>query len=114
MKVVFVEVVVPQRSANRDATSAAASLREHVPTGQPLYVFRLKDEGVTFAYGRPVRRLRDPRDLPQARARPAHPAGVGDRAAFGDSELLVRWMHDQQGDPLFLVKARPHVRRPED
>jgi 4-amino-4-deoxy-L-arabinose transferase-like glycosyltransferase len=113
VKVAFVEVVVPQRSAHRDATAAAALLNTHVPAGEVLHVFRLKDEGVTFAYSRPVRRLRDTRDLPPGALALLIRPEWEDRAAFGDPELIC-CMHDQQGDLLFLVKARPHVRRPED
>jgi 4-amino-4-deoxy-L-arabinose transferase-like glycosyltransferase len=113
VKIVFVEIVIPQRTAHRDATSAAALLREHVPDGEALYVFRLKDEGVTFAYGRPVRRLRDPRDLPPGAFALLIRPEWEDRAAFAGVELIC-CMHDQQGDPLVLVKARPHVRRSDD
>ena len=51
------------------------------------------------------RRLRDPRELP----RPGYAVLIrrewDDRSAFGDAEL-VRWMYDQQGDPLILVRTR--------
>ena len=80
-------------------------MRWSFPAGETLHVFRLKDEGVTFYYGRPVRRLHDPRDLP----RPGYAVLIGpewaDRAAFGDAEP-VQWMYDQQGAPLVLVRLR--------
>jgi 4-amino-4-deoxy-L-arabinose transferase-like glycosyltransferase len=104
-KVVFVEVIVPHRTAGRDAEATAAKLRELVPPGETLHVFKLKDEGVTFYYGRPVRKLRDARDVP----RPGYAVLIrqewDDRAGFGDAEL-VQWMYDQQGDPLILVKLK--------
>jgi 4-amino-4-deoxy-L-arabinose transferase-like glycosyltransferase len=105
VKVVFVEVVVPRRTAGRDAEATAAQLRELVPPGEPLYLFKLKDEGVLFYYGRPARKLHDPHELP----RPAYAALISQewdaRAAIGDVEL-VRWMYDQQGDPLVLVRVK--------
>ena len=104
-KIVFVEVVVPRRTAGRNAEATAAQLRELVPPGETLHLFRLKDEGVTFYYGRPARRLHDPRDLP----RPGYAVLIrqewDDRSAFGGAEL-VQWMYDQQGDPLILVRTR--------
>jgi 4-amino-4-deoxy-L-arabinose transferase-like glycosyltransferase len=105
VKVVFVEVVVPHRTAGRAAESTAISLRELVPHDETLYLFRLKDEGVLFYYGRPARKLRDPRDAP----RPCHAILIrqewDDRLVFGDVEP-VQWMYDQQGDPIVLVKLK--------
>jgi len=79
-------------------------LRGHVPAGEPLYLFRLKDEGVMFAYARPAVRLRDPRDLPPKAFAVLIRREWEDRAAFGHLDL-VRWMYDQQGDPLILVRT---------
>jgi 4-amino-4-deoxy-L-arabinose transferase-like glycosyltransferase len=105
-KVAFVQVVIPGRTAGRNAEGTAAELRGHVPAGEPLYVLKLKDEGVTFYYGRPVVRLKDPASLPPGGCalliRPEWQA----RAAFGPLEVLC-CMNDQQGDPIYLVrKAR--------
>jgi len=104
VKVVFVEVVVPQRCAGRNAEATAKQLRDAVPADRTLHVFKLKDEGITFYYGRPVRKLHDPRDLP----RPAYVLLIHqewtDRAAFGDAEV-IQWMYDQQGAPIVLVKC---------
>src|SRR5262249_50868675 len=41
VKAVFVEVVVPRRTAGRAAETTAARLRELVPEGEPLYLFKL-------------------------------------------------------------------------
>lgn len=104
VKVIFVEVAIPARTAKRDAVTPALALRERVPAGETLHVFRLKDEGVMFYYGRPVVRLRHPRDLPSgAFAVLIHPEW-DDRAAFGHLQM-VNWLRDQQGDPLILVRA---------
>jgi hypothetical protein len=103
-KVVFVEVVVPRRTAGRDAEDTAAVLRELVPAGEALYILKLKDEGVLFYYGRPTRKLSSPAQLPQG----AHVALI--EAEWREWEAnrageLVRWMYDQQGDPLILARA---------
>lgn len=104
VKVVFVEVVVPARGARRNPEPAAARLRDTVPAGEPLYLFRLKDEGVLFAYGRPAVRLYDPRALPRGAYVVLTRTEWDNRARFGPLHL-VHWMHDQQGDPLILARS---------
>lgn len=101
-KIVFVEVAVPQRTAGRNAAATGAVLREHTAHG-PLHVLKLKDEGVMFYYARPAVRLTDPQSLaPGAFALLIHQEWE-DRAAFGHTELIC-CMHDQQGDPIYLVR----------
>jgi 4-amino-4-deoxy-L-arabinose transferase-like glycosyltransferase len=104
VKVVFVEVVIPRRTAGRNAEETATQLREFVPPGEPLYLVKLKDEGVLFYYGRPTRKLPSPAELP----RPAYVALIesewAEQEAAGGVEL-VRWMYDQQGDPLILARV---------
>jgi 4-amino-4-deoxy-L-arabinose transferase-like glycosyltransferase len=104
VKVTFVEVVIPGRAAKRDPITPAMVLRERVPPGEPLHVFRLKDEGVMFYYNRPAVRLRDPRALPPGAFAVLIRQEWDDRAAFGHLQL-VDWLRDQQGDPLILVRA---------
>jgi len=101
-KVMFVEVALPKRTAGRNAEATAAGLREHVPAGQPLYVFRLKDEGVTFYYAQPVVKSNDPRMLPPGAFALLIRQEWKDRAAFGHFKLIC-CMNDQQGDPMYLV-----------
>ena len=102
-KVVFVEVIVPQRTGGRNAEATGAELRARVPDGRPLYALKLKDEGVTFYYARPVLKLHAPAEVPGG----AFVLLIGqeweDRAAFGRLEL-VHCMRDQQGDPIYLVQ----------
>ena len=102
-KIAFVEVVIPNRTAGRNAEATGAALRECVPTGAPLYVFKLKDEGVMFYYARPATRAHDPRALPPGAFAILIRQEWEDRAAFGHLELLC-CMHDQQGDPIYLVR----------
>jgi 4-amino-4-deoxy-L-arabinose transferase-like glycosyltransferase len=102
VKVAFVEIAVPKRTAGRNAEATATELRERVLPDRPLYVFKLKDEGVTFYYARPVTKLTDPRALPAGAYAILIRQEWADRAAFGRLELLC-CMHDQQGDPIYLV-----------
>jgi hypothetical protein len=104
IKVVFVQFVIPDRTSKRNPEPIAATLRELVPPDRPLYLFRLKDEGVMFYYARPAVRLRDPRELPPGAFAVLMRQEWDDRARFGHLEL-VYWMRDQQGDPLILVRA---------
>ncbi|WP_439623820.1 hypothetical protein [Gemmata sp.] len=103
-KVAFVQCVVAARGEKRNAEPIGVELRERVPAGEPLHLFRLKDEGVMFYYARPAVRLRDPRDLPAGAFAVLIRQEWDDRAAFGHLQL-VYWMHDQQGDPLIVVRA---------
>jgi hypothetical protein len=104
VKVVFVEVVIARRAEQRDPVAPAIVLRERVPPGEPLYVFRLKDEGVMFYYGRAVVRLREPRRMPAGAFAVLIRQEWDDRPAFGHLQL-VDCLRDQQGDPLILVRA---------
>jgi hypothetical protein len=103
VKVAFVEVAIPKRTASRGAEATAAELRQFVPPDQPLYVFRLKDEGVTFYYARPVVKWNDPHALPHGAVALLIRQEWEDRAAFGHLELVC-CMHDQQGEPIYLVR----------
>lgn len=109
-KVAFVEVVVPARTAGRNAAGTAADLRARVPAGAPLFVFRLKDEGVTFYYARPVRKLTGPHELPPG----AHAVLIrSERAAPAFAHLVpLAELRDQQGDPIWLVRAPAVTRSP--
>ncbi len=104
VKVIFVEMVIPGRAAKRDPISPARVLKERVPAGEVLHVFRFKDEGVMFYYGRPVVRMRDVEALPSGAYAVLIRQEWEDRAAFGHLQL-VNWLRDQQEDPLILVRA---------
>jgi len=66
VKIVFVEVVVPSRTAGRDAEATAAQLRDLVPPDETPAPLQVEDEGVMFYYGRPARKLHEPRELPRS------------------------------------------------
>ena len=58
---------------------------------------------MTFYYARPVVRARDPQSLPPGAVALLIEREWEDRAAFGHLELVC-CMHDQQGDPIYLVR----------
>jgi 4-amino-4-deoxy-L-arabinose transferase-like glycosyltransferase len=131
VKVVFVHAVVPLREEGREPRAKGELLSRLVPPGETLYLFRLKDEGIMFYYGRPVRRLPGPGQLPsparrlfcildesewhkwQAFATAGEAvlgygwqAGAGG-GGYGWGEAILH-LRDEQGDPIVLVKvARP-------
>jgi hypothetical protein len=104
VKLAYVAVVMPGRTDGRDARAKGALLSELVPPGENLFLYRLKDEGIMFYYGRPVRRLHADSDRP--------PSGYAvllgeewDRRPAGLE--LVRRLTDEQGDPIVLVRWPP-------
>jgi 4-amino-4-deoxy-L-arabinose transferase-like glycosyltransferase len=131
-KVAFVHAWVPIRDGranrlllacgirpkpDRQPRAKAEQLAALVPAGQPLYLFRLKDEGIMFCYGRchregqterVVRRLGTPEDLPCA-AELVY-CIVTDREWVGwasqrPAEVLLR-LADQQGEPIVLIAVQ--------
>jgi 4-amino-4-deoxy-L-arabinose transferase-like glycosyltransferase len=127
-KLVFVHAVVPHRNQDREPRAKAALLASHVPPGTTLYLFRLKDEGIMFYYGRPVRRLPSFAQLPSsprplycildasewrkwqafqvARAAIEGYAGADSpRTSPAESEEVLARLTDEQGDPIVLVKV---------
>jgi 4-amino-4-deoxy-L-arabinose transferase-like glycosyltransferase len=70
----FYVVVVPQmpsRQIDRDPRGKGAILARLVPDGDILYLFKIKDEGIMFYYGREALRLDGPALLP-ASGRPVY------------------------------------------
>ncbi len=105
VKVVYVEVVVPKRTHERHLHATVERLHAIVPSGETLYLCKLKDEGVLFYYGRLGRRFQW-----------EHPPKEGSYALLIESEWrahaassrfdVVEWLCDQQGDPIVLVRFR--------
>lgn len=112
VKVVFVEVVMPRRTAGRDARPTGEHLARLVPPGEILYLCRLKDEGVLFYYGRPARRL----------ARIDVPLGTAVYVLMLDAEWdgrhfrgrpeYIAELRDQQKAPIHLIRL--HVPTEDD
>jgi hypothetical protein len=107
IKLVFVEVVVPARMRDRQPRAKAEQLAAAVPEGQTLYLCRLKDEGIMFYYGRTVRRLAGPGQLPSS-AGPHYvivtTAELGGWKSSLSEEVLS--LTDQQGEPIVLLRVR--------
>ncbi|MBL8799102.1 MAG: glycosyltransferase family 39 protein [Planctomycetia bacterium] len=106
-KVIFVQVVMPARMAERAPCAKGGQIAAQVPGGQLLYLCRVKDEGIMFYYGRPVRRLETP-DLLPSPGEPMYCMLTGDEwrdwTRRRPAELLLE-LHDQQGDPIALVRV---------
>ena len=64
IKLVFVQLAIPNRMRDRHPDSNGRLLAEAVPAGETLYLFHVKDECLLFYYGRPAQRLADPLLLP--------------------------------------------------
>ncbi len=108
VKLVFVHAFAPTRNPARQPREKAEQIAARVPEGQTLYLFRLKDEGILFYYGRPARRLAGPQCLPRSGA-PAWCLLVRDewQRWTGPPAEVVLELHDEQGAPLVLVQVPP-------
>jgi 4-amino-4-deoxy-L-arabinose transferase-like glycosyltransferase len=102
---------------NRQPRGKAEQVASLVPANRPLYLFRLKDEGIMFCYGRchaegqaerVVRRLAEPEHLPSA-AELVYCILTDQEWSTWDrcrpAEVLLRSC-DQQGDPIVLLAVR--------
>lgn len=102
-------LTIPGRNTDRQIRAKGQQLAAAVPVGKTLYVFRLKDEGVMFYYGRIVTRLQKPTDLPSS-STPAY-------CILDESEWFewkqwpgvkpVLHLSDGQGEPIVLVRVVP-------
>jgi 4-amino-4-deoxy-L-arabinose transferase-like glycosyltransferase len=106
VKIAFVHVIVPARDGPRACSGKGQQIAALVPSGQMLYLCRLKDEGILFYYGRPARRLTAAALLSGAEG-PAY-------CLLTESEFY-RWVwprpaqvllrsSDEQRNPIMLVK----------
>jgi 4-amino-4-deoxy-L-arabinose transferase-like glycosyltransferase len=94
---------------NRDdhLRAAGAYLAARIPDGTPLNIFRLKDDGLLFYYGRPTRRLTgaDPQTLVNDPAYCLLTAAEWSQRRNDGFLQEVAWLKDGQGDPVVLVKT---------
>jgi hypothetical protein len=109
IKVFFIEHVVPARLAARQPRAKGEAIAALVPPGQTLHLFRLKDEGIMFYYGRPVRRWQSPEQLPS----PTEPmycmlaeAEWRQWHARGPAQPILH-LYDEQGAPILLIRVDP-------
>ena len=107
VKVIFVEAVMPHRNKDRLPQAKGQLLARLVPPEQTLYLFRLKDEGIMFYYGRPVRRLRGMGELP-VQTEPLY--CILDRDEWASWQLdqrvqVIQDLRDEQSSPIALVRV---------
>ena len=114
VKIAFVQFVIPARTAKRNPSRSRPSCEHTCPTGEPLYLFRLKDEGVMFYYCPPGRPAARPARAASGRVRRADSAGVGrsrfvrtPRVGTLDARSAGRSAHSRSR------RRERHVRRPE-
>jgi 4-amino-4-deoxy-L-arabinose transferase-like glycosyltransferase len=103
--------------ATRDPRGKAEQLAALVPADRPLYLFRVKDEGIMFCYGRchaggeperAVRRLSGPEALPSTDELVYCIVAEEEWVGWNQrrpAEVLLRLV-DQQGDPMLLLAVR--------
>jgi 4-amino-4-deoxy-L-arabinose transferase-like glycosyltransferase len=106
VKIAFVHVVTSERDAQRHTRDKGSRLASLVPLHRILYLFKLKDEGIMFYFGRPVARLAGPAELPSA-AEPLFCILTDEewsRWQSPRSTQLVERMRDAQGDGIVLVR----------
>jgi 4-amino-4-deoxy-L-arabinose transferase-like glycosyltransferase len=109
VKVFYVEVVMPGRTAQAQPRDKGLLLAAAVPPASPLYVFKIKDEGIMFYFGRAVLRLASFRELPW----PSEPmycileVQEWEQLRHERSGQVVERLTDEQGKPIVLVRVYP-------
>jgi 4-amino-4-deoxy-L-arabinose transferase-like glycosyltransferase len=118
VKIGHVHAVVPARGQGREPQAKGEQLAALVPPGQPLYLCRLKDEGILFYYSR----CHPPADLDRIVRRLPGPEALlstgelaygivteaeWQRGPLRERAEVVQRLRDQQGDPILLVRVRP-------
>jgi 4-amino-4-deoxy-L-arabinose transferase-like glycosyltransferase len=107
VKIAYVHAVMPQRTNARQPRAKGEALAALVPEGRTLYLFRFKDEGILFYYGRLARRLPDPLHLPN-RGELVYcivTAAEWTQWPLPDRTEVVERLQDEQRDPILLVRV---------
>jgi hypothetical protein len=99
-------MIVPNRDSHRTPRETGQQIAALVPPERTLYLFRLKDEGILFYYGRTVRRLPAPSCLPASEhaaycllIESERQQEIGSRQV----EMLLP-LRDEQGHPFVLAR----------
>jgi 4-amino-4-deoxy-L-arabinose transferase-like glycosyltransferase len=106
-KLVFVHHVMPIRVAEREATMKGRLIASLVPFGELLYLFRLKDEGIMFYYGRPVLRLPSVAELPPASLYCILTEEEWQQWPASRRATEMQRLTDEQGAKLVMVRVLP-------
>jgi 4-amino-4-deoxy-L-arabinose transferase-like glycosyltransferase len=112
LKLVFLHGILPLRNDTREPREKGAQIAAVIPESATLYLFRLKDEGIMFYYGRPVRRLRGMDHLPSSGEPLYCILEKSEWECYDHSRPanVILWLHDEQGAEIVLVRvdARQH------
>ena len=106
IKLFFVQYIIPKRMHERHPDVSGHMLAEAVPAGELLYLFRLKDEGVLFYYGRPARRLADPLLLPKGPELVYCVLTESEWQHWPGAATVLKQVSDSQGETVLLVQVR--------
>jgi 4-amino-4-deoxy-L-arabinose transferase-like glycosyltransferase len=106
LKLVFLHGVVPSRNDTREPREKAAQVAAAIPESATLYLFRLKDEGIMFYYGRPVRRLHGIEHLPSSGEPLYCILEKSEWETYDQSRPAeaVLWLRDEQGAEIVLAR----------
>lgn len=105
VKISFVELIQPQRVANRNARETGIRLAEIIPHGEHLAIDKLKDEGILFYYGQPVIQTTWTQHPTQTRWALLMESEWQQIADKGHA-TVVDTLKDQQGASIYLVYAK--------
>jgi 4-amino-4-deoxy-L-arabinose transferase-like glycosyltransferase len=106
IKIAFVTLIMPARDGLRAPSLKGQQIAALVPPEQTLYLFRLKDEGILFYYGRPARRLPAPDFLPTSEHSAYCLLTEKEYLQMDKMRFLqvLLWLNDEQQHPIVLVK----------
>lgn len=108
IKLAFVHGWVPYRNGHRELPRGVGEqIAAVVPTGQTLFLSRLKDEGIMFYYGRPVRRLADFGQLPSS-GEPSYcilEKTEWQGWTYPRPVEVLLWLCDEQRKPIVLIRV---------
>jgi 4-amino-4-deoxy-L-arabinose transferase-like glycosyltransferase len=107
LKVLFVEVIMPRRIAQRDVRGKAAQIAAVVPAHAVLHYFHInKDEGILYYYGNAAQRHRED-EIPPPANTPRYYWLAKDKWLSWNRDGEVLWeMLDELGKPAVLVRAK--------
>jgi hypothetical protein len=94
------------RNDTREPREKAAQIAAVMPESATLYLFRLKDEGIMFYYGRPVRRLPAIKHLPSSGEPLYCILEKSEWESYDHSRPAntLLWLRDEQGAEIVLVR----------
>jgi hypothetical protein len=101
--------LAPRRDARRKVQERGQQLAALLPSDQPIYLFRLKDDGIIFYSRHAAKRLRDAEQLPKVKA-PLYCLLCEQEWQNWPSDRRADFMArlaDEGGNPLTLIRTQP-------